>query len=331
MSTYYDIALSLQQEYFSSRIRELCGQFELSFFLVEPVWAQEFLRKLQSGEVKARVLIDMVSDPYEPDNIYYKIAKEVKNQKGYVIDDPDLGAIMGHKSKFHKILLENQVPVPETIVVERTKIDRFRLSDKQKQTIGVPFVVKPAWGSGKQGVHVDASSEDDLIKSAAEAPVSDSFLIQRKVTPKNLDGHTGWFRVFHIYGEIIPCWWEPPTNQYQIVTPLQERTYKLAPLSKIVKDIAKVSKINFFSTEIALCEDNRFLAIDYLNTECDMSVKSFWPTGVPDELVRHVAWTLVDHAMTVARRRRGPFDDELEMKDQDWAMRRQLGRLLPGE
>jgi hypothetical protein len=37
MTTYYDVALANDQQFFSSRIREFCAQFELSFFLIEPV------------------------------------------------------------------------------------------------------------------------------------------------------------------------------------------------------------------------------------------------------------------------------------------------------
>ena len=53
--------------------------------------------------------------------------------------------------------------------------------------------------------------------------------------------------MFHVFGEVIPCWWHPMTGQYQLLTPLEERRFKLGALTKIMKDIARVSKINFFS------------------------------------------------------------------------------------
>jgi hypothetical protein len=168
-------------------------------------------------------------------------------------------------------------------------------------------------------------------RAADEAPLSSSVLVQKKLAPKKLDGHVGWFRVFYVLGEIIPCWWEPPTNQYQLVTPMQQRVFKLAPLRKIVRELARVSKITFFSTEITLTSDDRFQVVDYVNTNCDMHARSFWPTGVPDEVVRHISRLLVDHALSIVRRRKGPFDEELEEKDVDWAERRRTGRLVPGE
>ena len=114
MTTRYDVALSYVQDYFSARVQELCAQSDLTFFLIEPVWVEEFNRKFQSGEVRVRVLIDMASDAYEPDEPYFKLAKSVKQAGGYIIDDPDAGAIMGHKALFHRMLVEHHIPVPET-------------------------------------------------------------------------------------------------------------------------------------------------------------------------------------------------------------------------
>jgi hypothetical protein len=329
--TCYDIALANGHDYFSSRVQALCGQFDLSFFLIEPTWAAEFVRKLQARDLKVRVLIDMVSDAYQPDDIYFTLAREVKKTGGHVIDDPDTGAIMGHKAKFHQMLVAHAIPVPETVIVDRSELDTFCLTDAVFAQVGMPFVVKPAWGYGRQGVILEGRSEADLHRSAAAAPFSDSFLLQRKIVPTSLDGHVGWFRIFHVFGEVIPCWWHPMTGNYQLLTPLEERRFRLRPLTKIMRDIAQVSKIRFFSSEIALTEDGRFFVIDYLNTECDMQAKSFWPSGVPDELARHVAWVLVEHAMTIVKRRRRPFDEELKKRDADWLERHEQERLASGE
>ena len=331
MPVYYDIALSTASHFFASRIRELCGQLGLSFFLVEPVWVLDFLRKLQATEIQVHVLIDMGADLYVPSDPYQLLAREVKKQGGYVIDDPDIGAIAAHKGRFHQMLLENNIPVPETVVIQRTDLESFRLTDEIRARVGIPFVVKPGWGGGGLGVSVNATSEEDLLNCAAKAPNSDSFLIQQRLKPRDLEGHVGWFRIFHVLGEVIPCWWEPPANQYQLVSPLQRRLYKLGALSKIVHDIARVSKMKLFSTEVCFTNEGQFLAVDYLNTDPDMNPKSFYPTGVPDEVVRHIAWLLVYHSMHIAKRGHGYFDDELEEKDLDWGERRRLGLLVPGE
>ncbi|MBM3943507.1 MAG: hypothetical protein FJ316_11440 [SAR202 cluster bacterium] len=331
MVQYYDVALAAAEGYFASRFREYCGQFNLPFFLVEPIWVSEFLRRIEEGEVGVKVLVDMASDAGEDGNPYFALAKAVKAAGGYVINDPDLGALAAHKGRFHPVLEQNGVPVPRSIIVPRDGLASFRVTNELKATLGVPFVVKPGWGGGAVGVNINSRSEQDLLQCAELAPNSDSFLVQERIQPRDLEGHRAWFRVFHILGEAIPCWWEPPANQYQLVTPLQQKVYRLGRLKKIVKDIARVSGVEFFTTEICYTTDRRFLAVDYLNTDCDMHPKSFFPTGVPDEVVRHISLLLTHRALAVCKRGHGYFDEELEEKDLDWGQRRQLGMLVPGE
>jgi hypothetical protein len=165
-------------------------------------------------------------------------------------------------------------------------------------------------------VVLNACSERDLLKSAEESPNSDTFLVQRKLVPAALDGKPGWFRVFYVCGEIIPCWWHPTTGDYEMVSPLQRHRFGLVALERIVRKIAQLAGIEFFSTEIAFTAGGDFVAVDYLNDECDTHPKSYWPSGVPDELVRRVAWLMVQRAVSTLHKH--PFENELIERDQDW-------------
>ncbi len=314
--TIYDVALANREEFFSHRVRELCGTNNLSFFLVEPVWVQEFLNKLSAGDISVGVLLDMASDPYDSSNLYYRLAREVKASGGHVIDDPDRSPITTHKGRFHGVLVKNGVAVPETVIISRQEIPSFRISDDFRKRIGVPFVVKPGWGAGGRGVNVNATSEADIVASSERMPQSDSFLLQKVIVPKTLDGHPAWFRVFHICGEIIPCWWHPTSGDYEMVSPLQRRHYGLLPIEQVVHKIAQLSGMEFFSSEIALAEDGHFVAVDYLNDECDLHAKSYWPSGPPDELVRRAAWLMVQKAISIIRKH--PFENELMERDNEW-------------
>ena len=321
MAVTYDIVLASpfhNYDFFAHKMRELCGQLGLTFFMTDDVWVKEFLLKLQSKEIQVRVLFDLSANQSISEDPYLLLAREVKRQGGQVIDDPDNTAIMAHKGQFHKILLENHIPVPETVIVSRSELNSFRITDEIKGKVGVPFVVKPAWGDSSVGVILNGYSEDDLRKSAEQAPNSDSFLIQRRLQPKDLGGYSGWFRMFHICGEIISCWWNPYSHEYQLVTPQQQRYYKLAPLKRIMKGIARVSKMKKFTSEICLHEDGKFYAIDYVNADPDMNPRSFYPHGVPDEVVRRIVWLLVYEAMRIVKKGHGYFDDDLDVSDVDF-------------
>ncbi len=201
MAETYDIVLSSpfsNYDFFGHKMRELCGQMNLSFFLVNDVWVKEFTQKLQQREIRVRVLLDLTANQATEDDPYLLLAREVKRQRGHVIDDPDITATVAHKGKCHQMLVENNIPVPETVIVSRSELDTFKITDEIKARVGVPFVVKPAWGDSAVGVVLDGYCEDELRQSAEQAPNSDSFLIQRRLKPKQLGDHVGWFRLLPI-------------------------------------------------------------------------------------------------------------------------------------
>ena len=330
MTQFYDVVLSSpfsNYHFFAHRMRELCGQMNLSFFVVDDVWVKEFTQKVESEEIGVRVLFDLTANQTIENDPYLKLAREVKRRRGHVIDDPDMTATTAHKGFFHQKLLERNIPVPETVVVNRSEVKTFKITAELRARVGTPFVVKPAWGDSGVGVILDGVSEDALLASAEQTPNSDAFLIQKRLNPRPLGNHMGWFRLFYICGEVIPCWWDPSSHQYHLVTPAQQKQYALTPLKRIMKRIAQISKMKKFTSEICLSDaDGKFYVVDYINADPDMNPQSFYPNGVPDEVVRHVVWLLFYEAMHLIKKGHGFFDEELIEFDteHDWLERRKV-------
>ena len=327
MPETYDVVISSpfsNYDFFAQRMMELCGQMGLTFFFVNDVWINEFSQKLVDREVSARVLLDLTAAQGDDDDQYTALAKEVKRQRGYVLDDPDVTAKVAHKGYFHEVLVENLVPVPETVIIQRDEIEGFQISEEVIRKVGTPFVVKPAWGDSGVGVVVNATSHADLVRSAMETPASDAFLIQHQVTPKRLGRYVGWFRLYFVCGEIIPCWWDPNSHEYHLVTPNEMRRYHLTHIRRIVRAIAQISRMKKFSCEVCLDEDGKFYAVDYVNADPDMNPRSYYDNGVPDEVVRHIVWLLFIEAMRVVKRRQGFFDEDLAEAEGGWLEQRRI-------
>jgi hypothetical protein len=110
---------------------------------------------------------------------------------------------------------------------------------------------------------------------------------------QSLSGRQAWFRVFYVRGTIIPCWWHPVTHVYGLLTPEQETEFELAPLYSITATIARVCKLDWFSTEIVLSPCGRYVVVDYVNDGIDTRIQSKAADGVPDKVMREVAERLV--------------------------------------
>ena len=94
--------------------------------------------------------------------------------------------------------------------------------------------------------------------------------------------------------------------------------------TNLVKDIARVSKMRFFTSEICLDLDGHFYTVDYINADPDMNPRSFYANGVPDEVVRHIVWLLVIECMRIIMKGRGYFDVELDGSDIDFRVRQPI-------
>jgi glutathione synthase/RimK-type ligase-like ATP-grasp enzyme len=156
--------------------------------------------------------------------------------------------------------------------------------------LGECFVIKPSNGGGGEGVIVGVSKVEEILHARMEFP-EQKYLIQAHITPKILDGQPAWFRVFYAHGETYPCWWNMDTHVYADLTAEEESRLGLGRLREITKRIARICKLDWFSTEIALTDE--FVVVDYVNDEIDTRVQSLAMDGVPDDIINSIARQLV--------------------------------------
>jgi hypothetical protein len=157
-----------------------------------------------------------------------------------------------------------------------------------------PFVVKPAKGGGGFGVILGATRPDDVMQTRARFR-NQRFLVQQRIEPQILNGRRAWFRVYNCCGHTIPCWWDDATHRYAVVTPTDGAFVNVGELMRIVRIIGEVSQLDFFSTEIALDKDGRYVVVDYVNDPCDMRPQSKHFDGVPDTVMRMIVACITTH------------------------------------
>ena len=308
MARVYDFVMTHKldaDDLFIHTIQRNCAKGHLNFFLIEPVWVERFYECLQRDEIWCRVLLNMNSEHHQPDETFHKLVRLAASKNVQIIDPPDVAQAAFDKARLHPRLIASGIHVPHTLFVAKDQLAQFKLSDAEREFLGNPFVIKPAMGYGRKGVIMDGKGEEDLKRSAEMWPDA-HYLLQRRVVPKQLDGSPAYFRVFYAFESIWYTWWNCYTDKYRVVTPQEAITFGLKPLEEIMRQIAALTGMKFFSSEIALVDSGEFIVIDYVNDQCHMLSQSADPQrGVPDELVRAIATKLVSGArqMIEAQRR----------------------------
>jgi hypothetical protein len=196
----------------------------------------------------------------------------------------------------HLEFLSHGIDVPYTIIISPYDHQKeVELSLSTLAHLGRPFIIKPAnTTGGGTGVILGAETLRDVIESRQHHR-RDKYLLQEKIVPAPVNGKRAWFRVFWVCGTIIPCWWDDLTHVYALLSESESAMHELDHLQSITGKIGALCGLDFFSTEIAVTSGRRFVTIDYVNEICDMRLQSAHPDGVPDQVVREIAGTIVRH------------------------------------
>ena len=285
----YSLALAWNWEFdqeFIAGIERECHKKNLSTYRIDPHNLHDTLEKLRSGSISFQAFYDRASDA---DPLFLPLAQAMQESAIVLINPRSRVLHAIDKATMHLEFITHGLQVPYTIILppfhERKVIP---LDAAELVRLGKPFVIKPAnTTGGGTGVVLNATTVDDVVE-ARQLHKNDKYLLQQFIIPKNLDGKRGWFRVYHAFGEIIPCWWDDQTHRYTELTAQEEKRYQLEELRRVMGTIVNTCGLDFFSSEVALSEETKFVVVDYVNEVCDMRLQSRHVNGAPDAIVHRI-------------------------------------------
>ncbi len=289
MCEHYDLAIAWDWEYdrdFVALLEAAVQRRKLSSYSISHHNVCETIARLQQGELRFGAFLDRAGDG---DEKFPPLARIVRTLPTLFINHPDRVHHASDKATMHLEFIARGIEVPFTVILSpytKKKEVELRLSDIAK--LGWPFIIKPANTTGGGiGVVRNAASLRDVLETRQHHK-HDKYLLQECIVPRPIGGRRAWFRVFSIFGSVIPCWWDDETHIYRLLTAHEMTSHHLRQLITITKKIQQVCMLDFFSTEIALTETRRFVVVDYVNELCDMRLQSRHPDGVPDVVVEEI-------------------------------------------
>lgn len=287
----YDLCLAWNWEHdagFVTLLDTACRSQRLSLLQITPDNLVDILHSLASNQVTFRAFLDRASDA---DARFAPVVEWACARGVYRINPQEQAARTGDKATMHLDLISAGLYTPYAIILPPYR-EQPVLPPVDLSLLGDKFTIKPAHGGGGAGVVMEATSLSQVLAARQEFP-ADKYLLQAHVVPAHLDAHAAWFRVIYCVGQVYPCWWDTHTHVYTPVTPDEETHYSLTPLRHVVTSIARICRLDLFSTEIALTPDGLFVVVDYVNDQIDLRLQSKTFDGVPDDIVRDVAEHLV--------------------------------------
>ncbi len=289
MAEYFDIGLAWDWEFdrdFIFGIERECGAVGVTTFRIDPHNIETVIKLIRSKKISFKTFLDRASDSHDS---FIPLAKLISKTSTGIFNRNEFVEYAKDKANMHLALLGEGIHVPYTIIVTPyNKNKEIELSLTELAHLGRPFIIKPANTTGGGiGVVLGAETLKEILETRLHHK-NDTYLLQETVQPVVLDGTIAWFRTFYAFGITILCWWDHRTHIYRELTKQEEKKFKLQKLRTIMSTIHTICRLDFFSSEIALTNEGKFVAVDYVNEICDMRLQSKHGDGVPDAIVTQI-------------------------------------------
>jgi len=285
----FDLAIAYDWEFdveFVSAVEKTMHQFGISTYVISHKNISEVTENVKQRRLNFRCLLDRASDV---DDNFIELNRILTKRRSYVFNPPKLVEHAIDKANMHLEFITSGINVPYSIIIPpHSQAKEVFISLDDLELLGRPFIIKPCnITGGGMGVVKGAESLKEVLNER-QRHSNDKYLIQEKVYPKMLDGKRAWFRCYWAFGKAICVWWNDETHIYDQLLETEVEEFGLRKLFLITKTIHRLTKLDFFSTEIALTVKNKFVVIDYVNDQCDMRLKSLHIDGVPDNVVSEI-------------------------------------------
>jgi hypothetical protein len=339
LAAHYDVTLSHppidqpQLRSFEVWLAQAARRRGLTCALIHDGVVREAIARLETGRLTVGLHLDYFALWHVTGDPYARLAEAVQEAGGWPINVPHRARFFTDKANAHATLLGRGLGVPATVLFRPGSPDRPLTADERRELgldePGARVYLKPANGFSHRGVVcVDRTDPDSLNAAVAAARLAepqDTLLVQCEVRCPLLDGDDGverpaYWRVLYCLGDVIPFWWsrstDPARPQYRLLTARESQRHGLGPVYEFVRDLADLSGLRWFSTEVCLSEGGErsrhrmrtrhgprpLVAIDYVNDQCDVDVQSRWFGAPPDGVVGYLADRFAAAAATHTRR-----------------------------
>jgi hypothetical protein len=287
---HFDLCLAWNWEYdagFARLLETACTQHQLTLYQVTPGNLEVAAAGLQSGNFSFSTLLDRASDS----EIRFQVLVEWARRNGSSFINPQEQTQMARdKAKMQLEFNRSGIDTPYTFLLPPFT-EQPDLPSLDLGLLGGSFAIKPAGTGGGVGVVLEACTLDQVAESRQQYP-GEKYLLQAHVSPLMLEGRPAWFRVLVCDGAVYPSWWDTRTHIYTRVTAEEKARFSLRPLYEIARSIARICRLDLFSTEIALTDAGQFLVVDYVNDPVDLRLQSEAEDGVPLVFVENIAGRL---------------------------------------
>jgi hypothetical protein len=296
-TAYADFVFALDYLSVNARLLRILHQSMsargLSCLLVNRANVQRILDEVQRGRWRPIVYLDLCCRPADP---FEKLLHAATSAGSHALANPRLRD-WTLKNFSHPRLESAGLPVPRTVILKPDEPDRDLTRDERAQ-IGDYCVIKPSYGVAGLGAVIGAPPTRDAIAKARDYDRKDDWLVQQMITWRRYEERPAYLRAYNVLGHRTLMWWSNEKG-YANLTWHDLKKYDLLGAFDLIDQLAALTQLEFFSTEIAIVADSgppsaRYRLIDYVNDQCDIDPEAQPNRSPPESWITWVCQRLAE-------------------------------------
>jgi glutathione synthase/RimK-type ligase-like ATP-grasp enzyme len=278
---------------FAEAMKSYFKERNISFREITYVNLNHSFKAIDKGALNFKFFIDRSSEDHPA---YLLMSSILQSRGATIINDPRSCIYFSDKAQLHLLFASLNLPLPKSFIIAPSTRSRKVLM-KVVEELKFPFVLKPSYGGGGENVFVNMRHSDDII-DFLEDNCTDRCIAQEYVMPATINNRSAWFRPIFVCGAVIPLWWDPKNHVYQRFGNTPKEIDIAKALDSFSRTIAKNTGLQFFSTEVAMTEEGKYLIVDYANQPIDVNTSEVARNGLPplvvEEIVNHLGSYIVN-------------------------------------
>lgn len=289
---------------FAQEIAHAARLYRIRWVCVPKQHSDKFRSRVEHGRLKIGVFFNTQADGVTLDSPALLLCRALKANNSLVIEDPDDIKNYADKGLQLTYLQHAGLPVPKHHVIENWKSSKRPTNIFKNIKLNSKWVARSAIGMNRQLFVI--SKAKSMTKALAKAGFKPGhrILIHRNYTPLTKGNRELRFRVWYLFGHVVPCWY-----QKGIPTPDILRTGDIGfplfgRLVSLMRKIAEITLLDWFVTELVVSREHtkkELIVREPANALAGIGPGNKPLNSVPAEVLRIAAHRIVEIAWRYAR------------------------------
>ena len=207
-------------------------------------------RRVERGRIGIGVFLNTQADGTSLESPSMRLARVLKGRGALVLEDPDDAPVYADRALQLEYLQRAGLPVPQHLVLERGQSGGPVISAAARAALGRTWAAVAACGLGRPAALVSTAQHvwPALVRGGFKR--GQKILVYRHLEPLAEGDMELRFRMWYLFGRIIPSWCRRDRSHFQRLTLDDTGHDAFAQMIAMVRRCAEITGLDWFMTEL---------------------------------------------------------------------------------